>query len=399
MVKKKRTKSSRFFFLVLFLAGIIALVFGSIGSYNLISSSPGTQSFSLIGDEIFVPKYFTGECKPRADNLAQLTISSHTDEGKFYSCTTQEAGKYIPQVNGIQCEYEISDFSSATVYKCNGITTNKADLSTTKCEKVFSIFSSVSDWTPFRVNAGDSIYINTDKVFGDAKLRVEYPSYGLRIRTADGFVQSTTNTCKVNSINDREYHTINVGSRIEIVPDVPFNAVSGLQKAISTQAVTLNDVESGKDIYITRPGYYYMIKKAEDGFKYVDTAGGEKFSNNIECIPRTTGCSDDAKIIKLEDQSCDKFGGSITNYAPVQGDNTKLCKYSCDGGTLSVSSDCIQVQKSCPADKPLWDTSTGQCTSVAEPEPEEPTDYLPLAILVAGLVLVGISRTRMQEEG
>lgn len=398
MAKKKRTKFSRFFFLSVFLIGLIMLVFGSVGTYNLISNS-GSQSFSLIGEEIYMPKYFTGECKPRADNMAQLTISSHNDKGKFYSCTTQEAGKYIPQVNGVQCEYEISDFSLATVYKCDGITSNKADLDSNKCEKVFSIFSSVSDWTPFRVNAGDSIYINTNKVFGDAKLRAKYPSYGLRLRTADGFVQATTNTCEVNSIDRREYHTIDVKNRLEIVPDVPFNAVSGLQKAISTQAVTLNDVESNKEIYITRPGYYYMIKSAEDGFKYVDTAGGEKYSSNIECIPRTTGCSDDAKIIQLEDQSCDAYGGSITNYAPVQGDSTKLCKYSCDGGSLSVTNQCIEVQKSCPSDKPLWDTSTGQCTSVAEPPEEEDVSYLPLAILVAGLVLAGVSRNRMQEEG
>ncbi|NIT99663.1 MAG: hypothetical protein GWN01_01565, partial [Nitrosopumilaceae archaeon] len=53
----------------------------------------------------------------------------------------------------------------------------------------------------------------------------------------------------------------------EIVPSVPFNAVSGLQKAISTQAVILDDVENRAEIYISRPGYYYLIKVADDGFK------------------------------------------------------------------------------------------------------------------------------------
>jgi len=347
-----------------------------------------SQGFTLIGEEIYTPKYFTGECVPRADNMAEITISSHTDEGSFYHCTAQDTGKYIPLVNGVQCEYQIFDFSSASVYVCDGVTTNKADLDTAKCEKVFGILSSVSDWIPFRINAGDTIYINTNKIIGDAQLKAKYPSFGLRTRTADGFVSPTTLTCEINSLST-SYHTLDVGSRTEILPDFPFNAVQQLQKAYSTQAVRLDDVEGGKEIYISRPQYYYMIKTAEDGFKFLDTAGGEKFSANIECFPRTTGCSDDAKIIPLAEQSCDEFGGAITNYAPVEGDSTKLCKYECveATGTLKLTSDCIQVQSSCPAEKPLWDTTTGECVAVVT-KPEQPQDLS--IILIVGLSVIAI---------
>lgn len=390
MAKNNKIK---FFGLILIFLSVITLTIGGIW----LSVSSQEQEFALIGEQIWLPQYLSGRCVPRADNLATININSHSDDGQFYSCTTQEANKYIPLVNGIECKYEISDFSSATVYLCDGIVTNKADLSTSKCQRVLNIFSGITSWQPFIVNAGDSIYINTNKVFGDAKLRVEYPSYGLLIEDAQGQDYATTNTCEVNSINGRQFHTIDVGSRLEIKPDFPFNVVTGLQRAISTHAVTLNDVANGQEIYIVRPGYYNLIKEAEDGFKYVDT-NKEYADDDIECIPRTTGCSDEAKIIELEDQSCDIYGGAITNYAPVQGDNTQLCKYTCSGGTLSKTSDCIKVQTDCPADKPLWDTETGECAGVGEVEQGEPLDYTPFFLIAFGVIVILIVLTLLRRK-
>jgi hypothetical protein len=367
--------------------GLILLVLVVILSVSAILINNNKQSFTLIGTEVWIPKYFTAECVARTENMYPKTITSHTDNPTWYSCNTKESGTYIPIVSGVYCEYEVSDYSAVTAYICdvNGGTkpTSKDD---SRCKKETGFFDIQDGTMRFNVNAGDSVYIDTDKVFGDAKLIAKYPAYGLRVRSADGFVSATSTNCEINSLS-RQYHTTNAGDRTEVIPMSPFNAVSGLQKGISTQAVTLSDVENGKEIYITRPNYYYMIKVADDGFKYVDTAGGEKSSSNIECIPRTTGCSDDAKIVNLVDQSCDKYGGAITGYAPVQGDSTRLCKYSCSTGTLSLTSDCIAVASSCPADKPLWDTTTGLCVAAIPPQ-EQDTSYSYLLYIVGGVVIL-----------
>jgi len=379
-------KSKRLFFILAFILLVATSIYGIIGSFSILTTGQQPQGFTLIGEEIYIPQYFTGECIARADNLATIKKTSHTDDPIWYSCTTNEAGKYIPNVNSIQCEYEISDFSTATAYICN-VNGGEKPISTddSRCKKETGFFDIVGDSIRYSVNVGDYIYIDTDKIIGNAQLKVKYPSYGLRIRTADGFVQSTTTSCEANSISS-QYHTIDINDRFEILPDAPFNAVTGLQKVMSTQAVTLNDVENGAQIYITRPNYYYKIKEAEDGFKYVATSEGERRSTNIECIPRTTGCSDDAKIINIQDQSCDKYGGSITNYAPVSGDSTKLCKYSCSSGTLKITSDCIQVQTDCPENKPLWDTTTGKCVATMPIESQKVSySYL----WIAGIGIIG----------
>ncbi len=380
---------TRLLMIVLFFLGLTSLIYGSIAGFSLLSNSQ-PQSFSLIGDEIWLPKYFTGECVPRPENNAEKTISSHTDNGEWYSCTSSESGTYIPIVNGIQCEYFVSEFSFATIYVCdtNGGSqpTNTDDSRCVKDRGVFDTFLDGESAKRVVVNSGDSVYIDTDRPFGVAKLTAKYPAYGLRVRSSDGFVSSTTLSCEINSLTT-QYHTIDVEDRTEIVPSVPFNAVSGLQKAISTQAVILDDVENRAEIYISRPGYYYLIKVADDGFKYVDTSENEKYDNDIECIPRTTGCSDEAKIVNLEDQSCDQYGGAITGYSPVTGDSTRLCKYSCSSGTLKLTSDCIAVQTDCPEDKPLWDSSTGLCTAVETSQEDDPS-YSFLWYLIGGIIIL-----------
>jgi len=344
-----------------------------VGSVFAIQSTGGFQALSLFGQEVNIPSYFTGECINRADNLAEISISSHTDTPTWYHCTTEEAGKWIPRVNGVQCEY-IVDGAIDQLFVCKGFTENENDLpgfaevafgsGNEKCGTQLAdatgLFGAKQTFT---VDAGDSIYINTGNLIGDATLSVRYPSYGLRMRSADGFVQATTQTCLLNSINQNEFHTTNAGSRLEIIPDFPFNAVTSLQPAISAQAVRIQGVENGDPIYITRPGHYNRIKTAEDGlFVYVDTRL-ELPSTRIQCIPRTGGCSDDAIIIKIEDQPCDEFSGSIVNFAPVHNDPSQLCKYSCTSGNLKVTDDCIQVQTSCPPENPLWSTTTGECVS------------------------------------
>ncbi len=381
-------KKNKLILSLLGLVGLFMVIIGGLQGFSLFSG----QSFSLLGESVWIPQYWTAECVTRSEHLSEKQITSHTDNPRFYQCTSSESGTYVPLVSGAQCEYRVANYGTLTAYICDGTDATKDDLDSSMCTKERGFFSGSSESSVFRVNAGDSIYIDSDKVFGDADLYAKYPAYGLRVRSQDGFVNPTTLSCEINSINQVKYHTLDAGSRTEILPNVPMNVVSGLSQAYSNQLVTLEDVERGKPIYITRPQYYYLVSEAEDGFKFVDTSAGERFSSNIECIPRTTGCSDDAKIIQLEKQSCDEFGGAITNYAPVQGDSTQLCKYSCSSGELEVTNQCIEVQKSCPSDKPLWDTTTGQCSAV-QPAPEnEDLDYSWLVILVIGLGMIYFAR-------
>ena len=348
------------------LIAILGFAILAVGTSQIV----GSQSFSLIQETVHIPQYFTGECVNRADHLAEISRPEHTDSPTWYHCDSQEAGKWIPDINGVQCEY-ITKGQASAVHVCDGFTENENDLpglfgggSPDCSDNLGQTQFTIDGEQRFTVNAGGSIYIDTSRPIGDAELSVKYPSFGLRLRSADGFVQSTSNDCLLNSLGS-EFHTVDAGNRLEIIPDVPFNAVSALQPAISTQAVRLADVENNQPIYISRPGFYHLIKNAEDGFPYVDTTK-EFNSNKIECIPRTTGCSDEAKIIQIEDQSCDKFGGSITNFAPVADDPTKLCKYSCSDGSLELTNDCIDVTASCPPETPLWDTTTGKCTRTVE---------------------------------
>lgn len=351
---------------LLYAVGILLIL---VVGFMVFNNKTNLQPLALLQRTVWIPQYWTGECTTRADNLEERQITSHTDTPTWYHCTTDESGKWIPIYPGVQCEYIVDTNEFKSVYTCDGITSNSADLSTSKCQKQSGIFLS-STKNSFSIKSGDSIYINTNQAFGNAKLYVRYPSYGIKIRQADGFTTATTTNCLLNSINTNDkgivdLHTIDQKNRIEVKPDNPFNAVSGLRPAISSQAVSLNDVENGFPIYITRPGFYNLIKKADDGFEYVDTTQ-EFRSARIACIPRTTGCSDDARIIAINEQKCDLYGGSITGFAPVQGDSTKLCKYACLNGVLRVQNDCIEIPKSCPSDKPLFDTATGRCVTLSE---------------------------------
>jgi len=382
-------KNKKFVGIGIFLILLIAFI-----GFSMVSNKD-SQSYSLFGDSVWLPQYWVAKCIPRADTNAEIQITTHTDNPTFYTCDTNTAKKYIPMVNGVQCQFSFDKFEAITVYSCKGKVTDKSKINDPSvCTDIRSGFSSVvsrataKSWT---VNAGDTLYVDTDAIFGDATMFARYPSYGLEVRTADGFTGATTTNCEVNSIDTNKYHTIDKGSRTEVKPDFPLNVVSGLKQGLSTQAVTLSDIENGKPIYITRPGYYYLILTSEDGFRYVATDKGERSSERIECIPRTSGCTDEAKIVPLESQACDMYGGAITNYAPIIGDNSQLCKYTCESGKLSKSTDCIKVQTSCPADKPLWDTTTGNCIGLSDEKPvQEESSYTALWVLLIGSAVLSL---------
>jgi len=383
MARKKRMSKGYKAGLITFfvLLGIILILSGTLSI---------TQPFALFGQEVYIPQYLSAGCSPRADNMALVNIEKHTDVPSWYHCTTEGSGKYIPIVNGIQCDYIVKDTGIIWFNAiCEGVVENKDVLTTDKCRRGTSTLVDLEN--TIIVNSGDTLYLNTNRLIGDATLRVKYPSYGLKVETADGRDLATTTNCELTSLS-REYHTIDAKNAKLVVPDVPFNVVTGLSKAYSSQVVTLLGIESGNPIYISKPGYYFLIDTADDGFKYVDTAAGEKQSNLIQCIPRTTGCNDEAKIVKLQEQPCDKYGGAISDYSPVEGDSTRLCKYKCSFGTLALTGDCIQVVKECPSKTPLWDARTGNCVSLTPPQlVSKEFNWVGLVLILIGVIILGVS--------
>jgi len=367
---------------------IMVLLIIIVGGISYISN----QGLTMYQEEVYIPQYLSAECVPRADNMAKLSLGEVDKKGEFFECTTKGTPGYVPIVNGIQCNY-IVDISVAslgfTAYDCPISVDSESDVKD-ECVKLEGLLSSTNN-EEYTVNPGRKFFIDPVTFFGlgEIDLKAEYPSYGLKIETADGRILSTSTNCELNSLS-KEFHTIDAGSLTLVVPDAPFNVVTGLSKAYSTKLVTLEGVNNNKPVYITRPGYYYLLAEADDGWLYVATEKGEKQSSLIECIPRTTGCSDDAKFVPLVDQSCDMFGGAVGSYAPVEGDNTKLCVYDCVDGELQLSNDCIEVVADCPDDKPLWDANTGECVVVEPPKEEEGSFDFMFFIVVILIVFLSI---------
>jgi hypothetical protein len=378
MTKRKNNGTIKIFLAVLVLA---------------ILGIAGLQGLSIVNTQAYLPEYLTGRCIQRADSSQVFDLGKIDNKGEFFECTSSGngKGKWIPNVVGVQCEYIVEETGfSYSIYECP--VDADEDLVSEKCTKLSGQLNVRDDKSSYFIDAGNKIWINPTSFlgFGGAELEASFPSYGLEIRQADGFVQKTTTSCLANTIPS-DVHTINLNDRLEVKPDNPFNAVSKLALAKSTQLVSLDRVEGGNTVYISRPANYFKVKSAEDGFLYVDTSR-EYSDSSIECIPRTTGCSDDARIIQLEDQSCGLIGGAVIDYAPVQGDSTKLCKYTCEAGTLSATNDCITIPEDCPDDKPLFDSATGKCVaqgfSPAETGGTSPILWVALAVLVAILMMV-----------
>lgn len=401
-------KKSKLIWSILFIISVIGFFISSIVSfsvYDLNKIEP--QQFSLASVTAWIPLYWRAECVERPESMELKTMTSHTDDPTMYSCTTQESKTHIPNYPGVSCEYTISDYQFASVYVCDveydsqgKIIGNKPlNEKDSRCVQAKSYLSTASSET-FKVPGGDYIYINTDNIIGSGNLKVRYPSYGLKVVQQDNFQTITSNTCELNSVNGVELHTLDANNQKFVKPTIPFNAVSGSVQARSSQLVNLDNVESGDTIYITRPGYYSKVRTAEDGFLFVDSK--QEFADeDIQCIPGTTGCSNDAKIIPLEDQTCSEFSGVIKNYAPVEGNNDKLCKYTCESGKLELSNDCISVPSTCPVDKPLFDPNRGECVAVisnVNDEPDKETNWIP-AIAIALTVLLGIVSRKKSVEG
>src|SRR3990167_1898544 len=112
----KAKKTAFYSSLVLFV-----LVFIGLGVYF------GLFQQQVLGGQVWTPRFYTAECEPRADNKELITITSHRDVPTWYHCTTADAGKYIPEHPGIQCDFLIQKGISFSAYVCDGETEKDSD--------------------------------------------------------------------------------------------------------------------------------------------------------------------------------------------------------------------------------------------------------------------------------
>ena len=355
-----------------------------------LTSDDGTQAFTVVNEEVWTQDHWTAECV--SEGFITPSIAGHTDAPTWYHCNSEESGTYIPENSpdiDIDCTYTVSKVSGFNefIYCADGEEERDGDCVDVTPDLTFSSTGS------FKVPAGSSVYINTARLLplgSDAELSAEYPSFIAKIEQADN-LRYNLPTCDLRNqeVNGKDVHGTESTSLL-LVPNEPINIVTEFSRAKSAQVVSLEDVEGGDLIYITRPGYYNLIKETSDGELYSDTT--EEFQDdNIECTPRTTGCSDEAKITSLESQSCDEFGGAIVGYAPVENDPTRLCKYECSSDdTLSRTNDCVEVPSDCPDERPLWSADLG-CYAVVVSDTTTVEDNIePLFIALIAVLVIGL---------
>lgn len=344
--------------------------------------STGNFGFTVVNEDVRLASFTRAECSPRADSMEEFYLGK-TDGEEFYACTSENAGnKYIPLTQGVQCEFDVKQggLTFHEVAECD-----KEDKDT--CTELSGTFSPTDNVQTYRVDAGKYLFVNP-QALSSTEVYGRFPSFGLRVIDDRNFGFDQTLNCDISSLYGTDFHTVGAENLKIVQVGRPVNVVTGTSVATSTRLVRLDDVAGGDLIYIAEIGAYWQVKTADDGFKYVDTTQPKQFDEDIECLPRFQGCSDDAKIIPLEEQTVDRFGGAVgSNYAPVEGDPTKLCRYEVSNGKLRVTNDCVASNEACPADKPIFDYRNGEC--VSQQPPHETTDEIDyLFILSVGMVLL-----------
>jgi len=356
------------------------------------------QGFVVVEEEIWLPAYTSIACSERPESMSNTDLGSIDRRGEFYRCTPQATGYYFPtDVSGVECEYYVVSFLGHSAYVCPLSVTDVDDVKDdcVRAQAGIGTFLTNNQEYRYYVDAGEQLFVNP---LGNAEITAKIPSYGLDVIGENGYRYAVTNNCALSSITrvdsaSGDVHLVEAVNDEFVSPLSPVNAVTGMQRGTSTRLVRLSDVAGGDLIYITAPNYYYPVAEAEDGWLYVDTRAGEKFNENIECIPLLVGCDEDAKVIPLEEQTVTEGGlGVLTGYAPVTGDSGQLCRYEVVDNQLVVSDDCIVVQD-CPDSAPFWNANTGECESQQiepEKEPEQDNFFLFLMVVISAVLLVVI---------
>jgi len=388
--KKSKSKKEKNQGMKTFLYVVAIFLFLGIAGLITVGANQGFTITAIPESQALTPEFqvctadfLSGDCIERSESMIPRSKVSVDTAGEFFDCTSEASGTYIPLNTNIGCEFNIfADGVLYSVYDCPADVNSEDELDS--CERLaWNIDSS----REFFVKGGQSLFIEPKGVLftglGTVQIVERYPAYGLRLETAEGRDFATTESCYLQSLPSG-VQTIDVASAVApVVPDNPFNAVTGCTPKYSSRVVLLN----GELVYIKEAGQYYEIVETDEGLNVVDTVSGVKYSDEIECIPSVL-CTKDAKIVEdFEDQDVSLVGGALSDYAPVVGDSSKLCRYDVVDGKLSLTDDCVDIKPCDDPEKPLRDPATGECVAFGEVKGEEVgVDYF--FILAVGMALL-----------
>lgn len=378
---------------------LIALVF--TGGFGL-------QSF--VNEPIVIPFYTSAKCVPiESRNMDTISLSTNNNKPVVYNCLSynKESGNYIP--SGKECEFKIenSNVALTTVFVCDRDDLNKIkkttlseinsltidDVKKAGCEeKTQSFLGSLGQDTipTIIVPEGSVIYIDTANVLSKiATIQAKYPSYGLEIRLDNNRLNPVTPTCLLSDLTNKEdFHRIDGNSNNIVQIDKPINFITALNRVESSgRVITTQGLNSGEPIYVEEVGYYYPVKRADDGLLYVDI-NNKKSSNMIECIPNVGGCNAEAKKIKLEEAECQANGiGVMEGWFTTDTPNV-YCQMECVDGKNKISKDCVNTQCS---DTEVYDFNKKSCVDLTERltgvESQDFNFYI-IAFMIVGAVLI-----------
>jgi len=410
MARKKKSKSMRVLFLILFLSGLV-LLFGSIvPSYNLLTSG-STQSFSLTSlssSTVYIPVFSNTECTVIANDYTETSdwakkqdqngwITEYCSRNNHEVYTNRCELEFIRESGGIfSSSAQITDF-----YVCP-VGTSWSDRDT-KCSRKNGVAGAISFSNEQFVFARARDNLGFGEVdAGEIQIKKVADWYGLKSIDSNNYLSKEV-TCDVSRIKEKGFTFL----KEEIDKKAPsgileFNAVmnyiSSSRPAISKNIIQYN----GKQVWTIGNQEYCNVKQDDDGIRFVDITDC-KTATDLICNPALSYCSDDGtQLINIDStgengKTCNElYGGFANQYVPNPDNLKQVCKTRCVDGKLERTS-CKFIPEC--NDGILNNEYVCVNANVPQDGPQEDTSYLPLFILAGSIILVGLSRKRALEGG
>lgn len=359
MVRKKKIKATNILVLLVIALGVV-VAFGNVAFGNL-----GQQGF---GEDVYTPNYVSLSCERLPEQVdAEYFIKSFnilTGGSLSVACGVNSGADEV--INGyvpFGCKFVPDKFIDYSVVNAGQV-----------CPEL-SIFT--SQWSTlgsneqWEIDELEKVCLKASAINDGVNVKFSGDFYGLKMNNEDGTVIYEKN-CNVREAVDKRSDITYVPG-VSDAPDTltPFSKVQhyivGASPRVKSKDIITLD---GKDVYINGIGSYYPIVTAEDGRKYTNTLNPMQ-DNRIICIPSANPlCIDGLTYTEdLEGSSCGLFN-NIEGYVSIGGN--EYCKYECINGE-NKPFDCKTINP-CPANKPILDPNTLECTEAGRNVPDVNTD-------------------------
>lgn len=401
----KKNSSSKKFYTYVYLIGIIMLVVGSIGTYYIFFGA-NSQSFSitsLSANTVYIPVFSNTECTVIAPDYTETY--DWADRQNSEGWITEYCSRNDHEVYTNKCELELvreegGFFSSSAevtdLYVCP-VGTSFGDKDT-KCSKKNGVFGT------FSFTNKELIFARARDSFGfgeveenEIQIKKVANWYGLKSIDSNNYLAKEV-TCDVSRIKNKGF-TFLKEELNEKAPSgiLEFNSVMNYISA-SRPTISKNVIEyKGKEVWTIGNQEYCNIKQDDDGIRFVDITDC-KTANDLICNPALSYCSDDATTIinidstGTEGKTCNElYGGFANQYVPNAENPKEVCKTSCVDDKLEKNS-CKAIPE---CDEGILNSEYVCVTAdVSQDQAEEPKNYLPLVLLIVGLIIIGLVKYR-----